>query len=92
MRQFVGGERHLCLHGTESVKDAAKYGQSITVMSQKSGKIMETDCRHTIRDIAIAVDISLSLVHFHFEAYFEITKDFCQLDTKKRIRTAKHRV
>lgn len=36
-------------------------------MFQKSGKIIENDCRHTIRDIAKAVDISLSLVHFHFE-------------------------
>lgn len=44
MRQFVGGERHLCLHGTESVKDAAKYGQSISVTDKANvSKVRENN-------------------------------------------------
>lgn len=44
-------------------------------------KIIESDGRYTIRNIAKFVGISLSLGQYLFEAFFESTKDFCQIDT-----------
>lgn len=55
------------LTGTESVQNAAKPGQLVTVTSKanvsKVSKLIESDSRHTIRDIAKVVGISLLGVH-----------------------------
>ena len=56
------------LSSTESTKETAKTERPVTVTGKanvtKVREIIESDGRYTIRDIAKAVGILLSLVHF----------------------------
>ena len=73
------------LTGTESVKDAAKSGRPVTVTGKanvsKVREIIESDGRYCQSSWHIAIAGA-----FHFEAYFECTKDFCQMDTAYVVR------
>ena len=67
MRQFVGGERKVHI-GTEFVKDVKNSGRPVNATGKanvsKVKEIIESDGRYTIRDIAKAICISLSLAQF----------------------------
>lgn len=62
--ETVSRWRKKFLTGTESIKDAAKYGRPVTVTGKanvsKVGEIIENDCLYRICDIAKAAGISLS--------------------------------
>ncbi len=71
--------------GTESVKDAAKSGRPVTATGKtnvsKVREIIESegeiyDSRYCQRCWHITIKST-----FHSEAYFESTKDVCQMDT-----------
>ena len=70
--------RQKFLTGTESVKDAAKSGQPVTVTGKnnvsKVKAIIESDGRYMIRNIAKAVGISLSQVHFILKCILKVRK------------------
>ena len=58
-----------------------KSGQSVIVTGKANvGKIIESDDRYTIWDVAKGVGRIL-LGAFHFETYFASTKNFCQMET-----------
>lgn len=93
--------RQKFLTGTESIKDAAKSGRPVTVSGKtnvsKVKEIIESDGRYTIRDIAKAVGISLSRVHFILKRILKVRKISARWiphiltdDQKKvRVQTAK---
>ncbi|XP_062582211.1 histone-lysine N-methyltransferase SETMAR-like [Saccostrea cucullata] len=93
--------RQKFLTGTESVKDAAKSGRPVTVSGKRNvskvKEIIESDGRYTVRDIAKAVGISLSRVHFILKRILKVRKISARWiphiltdDQKKvRIQTAK---
>lgn len=64
--------------GVESVKDAGKSGRPVTATGKsnvsKVRDMIETDGRHTIRDIARAVGISLSRTHFILKRILKVRK------------------
>ena len=66
------------LTGTESVKDAPKFGRPVTVAGKtnvsKVKEIIERDGRYTIWEIAKAVGISLSRVHFVLKRILKVRK------------------
>lgn len=67
------------LTGTKSFKGAAKSDRPVTLRQSRAnvskvGEMIESDGRYTIRDVAKAVDISLSWVHLILKRILKVRK------------------
>lgn len=64
------------LTGTESLKNAAKSGRPVTLTCKahvsKVRELIGSDGRHTFRDIAKAVGMSVSRVHFNLKRIMKV--------------------
>lgn len=67
------------LTGTKSFKGEAKSDRPVTLRQSRAnvskvGEMIESDGRYTIRDVAKAVDISLSWVHLILKRILKVRK------------------